>query len=57
MAPKPTRQRGMTEVQFQLRLQNPKRANCNKTNRKKRATTIGKQEKQQQVNKKLVNKQ
>jgi hypothetical protein len=44
MAPKPTRQWGTTEGQFQSRLQNPKRANCNKTNRKTRTTTTGKQE-------------
>jgi hypothetical protein len=46
---KPTRQWGMTEAQFQPRLQNPKRANCNKRNRKIRATTTGKQETSEQA--------
>jgi hypothetical protein len=46
---KPTRQWGMTKAQFQSWLQNPKRANCNKRNRKTRATTTGKQETSEQA--------
>jgi hypothetical protein len=38
MALKPTRQWGTTEAQFQSRLQNPKRANCNKRNKQTRET-------------------
>jgi hypothetical protein len=49
MAPKPTRQWGTTEAWFQSRLHNPKRANCNKTNKKTRATTTCKQETRQQT--------
>jgi hypothetical protein len=44
MAPKPTCQWGTIEGQYQSWLQNPKRANCNKTNRKTRTRTTGKQE-------------
>jgi hypothetical protein len=40
--PKPARQWGTKEGQFQLQLQNPKRANYNKTNRKTRTTTTSK---------------
>jgi hypothetical protein len=36
----PTSRPGMS--QFQSRLQNPKRANCNKTNKQTRTTTTGK---------------
>jgi hypothetical protein len=57
MEPKPARQWGMTEGQFQSQLQNPKRANCNKTNRKTRTTATGKQETSEQARRKhqLVN--
>ena len=49
MALKPTHRWGTTEGQFQSRLQKPKRANCNKTNRQ--TITI------EHANKKSVNKQ
>jgi hypothetical protein len=52
MAPKPSRQWGTKEGQFQSRLQNPKHANCNKTNKKTRTTTIGKQEINEQARRK-----
>jgi hypothetical protein len=52
MTPKPTRQWGMTEAQFQSWLQNPKCANCNKTNRQTRETTTGKQETNEQATRK-----
>jgi len=49
MALKPIRQWGTIEAQFQLRLQNPKRANCNKSNRQTRATTQCKQQTSEQA--------
>jgi hypothetical protein len=49
MASKPTRQWGTTEGYFQSRLQNPKRANCNKTNKRTRTKTTGKQETSEQA--------
>jgi hypothetical protein len=52
MALKPTSQWGMTEAQFQSRLQNLKRANYNKSNNPTRATSTGKQETNEQATRK-----